>query len=221
MQPLILYTFNRFPVPQREFVFLLDQIPEQFHSGIMRFIRWEDRQASLFGKLLLLKAFEIWGIPRSMMQRISFNNWKRPILPGKLDFNISHSGEVIACIICRDGRIGIDIEVERKIHLPHFRSVLTAREMKSLELMEYPEPAFYEIWTKKESVIKAEGKGFFNTLDNVESLGHNVVHLESEDWYVHPFDLAASYFCHAAMDKKWDTAEVQQIDILQNWGLSF
>lgn len=207
--PLLLYTYNTVELDRTQFDALLNRLPAELQAGITRFVRWEDRQASLFGKLLLLEGLKSWDLPPDMIHEITFNAWKRPTLPGNLDFNISHSGELITCILRQDGRIGVDVERVKTIHLPHFRSVLTQAEMTALKAMIHPEPAFYEIWTKKEAVIKAEGKGFYNSLTEVESLGREKVRLENENWFLLPVHLDQGYYCHVAMDRNWEGIEVR------------
>ena len=56
---------------------------------------WEDRHASLYGKLLLKKGLQDLG-QDSSLTNLKFTEYNRPYLEGKLDFNISSSSLAIS-----------------------------------------------------------------------------------------------------------------------------
>jgi 4'-phosphopantetheinyl transferase len=197
---LLLYTWNISQLPAGQFEERLAELPGALHPTITRFVRWQDRQASLYGKLLLIQGLQQLGYGKAKMNELIYNDWKRPTFPGTLDFNISHSGQLVACILRPDGRIGVDVEQKKPIRVHDYRSVLTPREKAELEALPRPEDRFFEMWTKKEAVIKAEGKGFYNRLDNVEALGLDVIRLEKEDWHVKEIPIDPGYVCHLASD---------------------
>jgi 4'-phosphopantetheinyl transferase len=91
-----------------------------------------------------------------------FNECGKPFLKNSdIHFNISHSGEWIVCAVsyCR---VGIDIE---QIKLIDFVSIASSffSDIELQDLMEIEETSrlfyFYDLWTLKESYIKAVGKG--------------------------------------------------------------
>lgn len=80
-------------------------------------------------------------------------------------FNISHSGDYIACFISTEGEVGCDIELIRprknwqKIALEYFslaeyRWLLTLNESQQIK-------EFWHLWTQKEALIKQEGKSIW------------------------------------------------------------
>ncbi len=83
-----------------------------------------------------------------------------PPLP--MDFNISHSGDLVAVALA-GARVGIDVEnfVAREVDVGSLHRYFAPRERASL--LELPTQArrrrFFELWTLKESYLKARGVG--------------------------------------------------------------
>ncbi len=105
------------------------------------------------------------------------NQYGRPeIMPGfietPLTFNITHSGNIIALAITSHRAIGVDTEAVRDI--PNFmdlaKSHFTQSEFKSISLqpLHLQSKRFFEIWTLKESYIKALGTGLSTDLRSIE-----------------------------------------------------
>lgn len=98
-------------------------------------------------------------------ERLEFicNPWGRPILPGAgLDFNLSHSGGFALLAVSRCGAVGADIE--RTTDRPPYEitpQVLSPIEQSFLDQRPASERpgAFYRLWTRKEAVAKALGRG--------------------------------------------------------------
>ena len=84
----------------------------------------------------------------------------RPYVPGAaLDFNLSHTGGWIALGICQGGRLGVDLEtidptfpaleIASEFFLPAERDWIAAG----------PVDRFFHLWTAKEALMKATGRG--------------------------------------------------------------
>lgn len=85
-----------------------------------------------------------------------------------LSFNLSHSDRVVLLGVTRDAEIGIDVEdLDRAPPLDVARSFFTPDELRQLlALPPDGQPRrFMELWTLKESYIKARGKGLSLPLD--------------------------------------------------------
>jgi 4'-phosphopantetheinyl transferase len=85
-----------------------------------------------------------------------------------IHFNVAHAGEWIFIVIS-DQECGIDVEEERKIL--HFRplaeSVFHEEEMADWEKEAFSMTYFYQIWTRKEALLKALGLGLDADLANI------------------------------------------------------
>jgi 4'-phosphopantetheinyl transferase len=104
----------------------------------------------------------------------TYSEYDKPALalaPGgsRLQFNVTHSGNLALLAFCLDAAVGIDVEkkrplpdgeqIARRFFSPHenrvFRSLPT--EQRSA--------AFFNCWTRKEAYIKAIGEGLSCPLD--------------------------------------------------------
>ena len=100
----------------------------------------------------------------------------RPFLEEQIsdapDFNLSHSGALIAIAIARGGRIGVDVEWHgRNTGLRELvPQVMGAREAALLNTLHGEEfrRAFFDCWTRKEALLKAHGIGISYPLRSID-----------------------------------------------------
>ena len=91
---------------------------------------------------------------------------------GQLQFNLAHSAELALVAVARGRVVGVDVEALRA--LPELAAMIdkvcTPREQAALRALPDAElsAAFFEIWTRKEAVLKARGDGLGVALDRVE-----------------------------------------------------
>ena len=105
------------------------------------------------------------------------NSFGKPFLadadpPSDLQFNMSHSGDVVLVAVTRGRQIGVDVEMIRvmKDFAGIARLNFTKEECAFIENATHgnPQNAFFKSWARKEAVIKAVGKGLsipLNTFD--------------------------------------------------------
>lgn len=78
-----------------------------------------------------------------------------------LHFNLAHTGGVVAMAVCRQARVGIDIEKLGRARLSLAERYFSAAE--AAQLRELPSEAqplrFVRLWTLKEAYLKATGTG--------------------------------------------------------------
>ncbi len=168
---------------------------------INRYIRWEDAQRGLIGKILIRSLISNrYGLKNEDIY-FSVNEFGKPSFKNKgsrdFHFNISHSGEWVACAI-DNSPIGIDVEEVNDIDLNIANHFFSEKEYKDLiELDGKCRLAyFFDLWSLKESYIKAEGKGLFIPLDSfsIRKRG-KVISIEgvSKNYYFKQYDVAANY----------------------------
>lgn len=77
-----------------------------------------------------------------------------------IDFNMSHSGQWLAMIVCED-RVGIDIQIcqSKRNLLGIAKQYFLSQEYGTLLTKEDPTALFYQLWTLKEACVKATGEG--------------------------------------------------------------
>ena len=99
---------------------------------------------------------------------------------GDLSFNVSHSDGLALVAVAYGHSVGVDIERLRPVPdgLELARGLFHQRELEALESV--PESqrsaAFLAIWTRKEAIVKADGRGLSIPLDRFDVLpldGHD------------------------------------------------
>ena len=109
--------------------------------------------------------------------RFYYNQYGKPFLASEssadlLNFNLSHSGSMALYSITRNMEIGVDVEhvhsdfeyEEIAKRFFSFNEVSILRRIPPEKKLE----AFYNCWTRKESYIKAHGKGLSMPLDSFD-----------------------------------------------------
>lgn len=144
-------------------------VSEQRRNRIMRLMRTEDRVRSLVGDALARWMLADRTAVRPEAVRIAVGPRGKPFWPERPDvhFNLSHSGDWVVAVVA-DAEVGIDIE---QVRPPDFRVAerFFAREEYS-SLMRLPDERarteyFFELWTIKESYVKALGAGLSHPFD--------------------------------------------------------
>lgn len=102
------------------------------------------------------------------------NEFGKPRLAGhpSLHFSLSHSGDQAVLAVSEQREIGIDIERVRPLdHLDLARRYFHPNEVSAIESVRPPDEqllAFFRIWTLKEAVVKAIGRGLSIPLDTFD-----------------------------------------------------
>lgn len=104
------------------------------------------------------------------LERSEFGKPHAPAAGG-VEFNLSHSGPCALLAFARKLPLGIDLErVERRVDPDEIaRRFFDAREAEALGRLpaEARRQAFLELWTRKEAVLKALGRGLAFGLDRL------------------------------------------------------
>ena len=207
---LVLYSHIGERLSSRAWDRYLLQMPESVRTKINRYGRWEDRQAGLFGKLLLAEGLVQCGYPPEYLQNLVWDASGRPFLGLGMDFNISHSDEYVVCALCPAGRVGIDIEAVRPIDIRDFKAQMTSDQWESMTVSENRLEKFFSLWTQKEAVIKADGRGLSIPLDAIILEGEKAF-LAGDIWGVKEVRIADGYCCHLATSGKNRNVRIEKI----------
>ena len=130
----------------------------------------------------------------------------------QMEFNLSHSGNVILFAFTKERKLGIDVERLRPIKkagkiVDRFFSDKEKQFYNSQDITER-EKIFFKLWTYKEAYTKAKGLGLALPLNQFE------VPLEkdsySKDWSWYEIKPDSEYFAAMAVEnsdfeiKQWD-----------------
>lgn len=189
-------------------------VPKERRLKVMAYRFQEDRLRSLCAGLLLEYGLRECGLTlltaargRQMVQ-LELSEHGKPYICGQsgIYFNLSHSGDYAAAVFA-DCRAGIDIEQVNKHRSGIAERCFTQEEQEDLRKwiqnkkemnppgMSDAAPAdfrFTELWTRKESFIKAEGSGLSLPLNEISVLGDLSFH--GNAYYFRSFKGIPGYF---------------------------
>ncbi|HSY48246.1 MAG TPA: 4'-phosphopantetheinyl transferase superfamily protein [Thermoanaerobaculia bacterium] len=86
---------------------------------------------------------------------------KPALLHRRIEFNASHSGDLVALAFANGTPVGIDVERRRRLSdsLALARRYFSAEELAFITAANDTDEAFFTVWTAKEAIVKANGKG--------------------------------------------------------------
>jgi 4'-phosphopantetheinyl transferase len=187
---------------------LAARLPEFLAARARRYRHWQDRQARLAARGLLMAALADAGLPTEL-GALTWTDQGRPKLPVRGDFNIAHSAGRVLCAWADRGAIGIDVEHLRPVDPEDYASVLSPAEQRQVAGASEPSRAFLQIWIVKEAIAKAAGSGLIG-----ESLPDTSaappIRFASRAWHLTQWE-DARYVTALATDL--DTAQVEWISM--------
>lgn len=117
------------------------------------------RQEMLGAEWLLNRAVTEWDAKVPLPLSIGTKEKGKPFLRElPLVFSLSHSGPYIACAVA-DHEIGVDIQQRSTAKGSLLRRCFSERERAYIEASSDPAAVFTELWSMKESYVKALGVG--------------------------------------------------------------
>ncbi|MBX0293005.1 4'-phosphopantetheinyl transferase superfamily protein [Hymenobacter sp. HSC-4F20] len=194
----VLYSCFERKLTAQELATYVAVFPTSIRNKILKFQRWQDVQACLYGKLLLLKGLEQFGIAPDL-EKLQYTAYSRPYIDKSIDFNISHSGCYVTCVLSDSAKVGIDIEQVNSIPIEDFACYMLPEEWEKITRASNKYYEFYEYWTRKESIIKADGRGLSIPLEEIVVSGNRAV-VENATWYLKKIKLVDEYIVHVAAD---------------------
>lgn len=185
-------------------------LPDILAKKINRYRKWEDRQSVLFGKLLLLKGLQEYGFPTNCLKQLEYNKMGKPYLTSAPSFNISHADNYVVCAFNPKGRIGVDIEKIKSVELNDYQFLFDKESFRAIRQAADPEGAFFENWTIREAILKADGHGLTEDVKNI-ILSDQIAEYKETQWYIKPLLLQVGYLTHLAIEHQEEAIEVKKI----------
>ena len=181
-----------------QYDFYIAQLSVKEQQKLSKFRRWEDATASLIGKILLMKMMQEEHRSTVSLNDMEYTKYNKPFFQNEVDFSIAHSGNYVVCAMARNGKIGIDIERMNNVDITYYKYILSHNELDCIAVSGGHD-IFYRVWTKKEAIIKADGRGLNIKLDQVNTLD-NPVELEGVFWHTKDIAIDAGYSMSIASD---------------------
>ncbi len=185
------------PLPTSVFEDYLLQLPDAMGKKIMRYRKWEDRHRSLLGKVMLRRGLDEHGLKDFDMKDLTYNKLQKPKLPGKVQFNISHAGNVVICAFNTAGVIGVDVEIIQPVVLEDFEFIFDADTFRQLRQARDQEGAFFEAWTIREAILKGSGNGITEDAKKIV-YKDEIAKFKNQTWFIKPFPVPKQHIAHMA-----------------------
>lgn len=200
------------PFAEEKWSFYFQQMPEDIQERIRRYRKGENKYQLMIGRLLLQHGMNVLGFKKFLLKDLYYDEFNCPLWRDEINFNISHSGNVVACAFSKDQKIGLDVERIRVIDLADFDYILNEVDHQSIQQAVDKSQAFFKIWTIKEAITKAIGKGLAIDVQQIYIFDKYAI-FEKQKWYYHAIQLGEGYAAHivASQNTFSDLKLTQQI----------
>ena len=175
---------------------LVDKLPPTIQRKALQYRRWQDSYGCIFGNYLLRIGLKKMKSPTNLSE-LQYSPERKPFFHGGPHFNISHSANRVVCLLSNERKVGIDIEyIADDISLDDFQMQFTHAEWSAIHSADAPKEKFYQFWTAKESVIKADGRGLGIPLQELDVSKDQTILLDGNAWSLTSLSHFDGYACH-------------------------
>lgn len=194
-------------------------IPEQWYAALSaderergaRFLRPMHQQRFITARAILRQLLgQYLNVDPAVIQ-FSFGEHDKPALAGphanSLQFNLSHSDDMAVYAFTRSGAIGIDIEkIQSENKSDIAERFFSPAEIAALATLAPSEQAagFFRLWSRKEAIIKANGKGLAQPLSSFSvalDAQQETIHVDQQVWTLYPLAIQSEYAAALAVAK--------------------
>ncbi|TDS13866.1 4'-phosphopantetheinyl transferase family protein [Sphingobacterium paludis] len=188
-------------------------LPLAIQQRILKLKSIEEQCSSLTGYLLLRNGLKEQAL-RPSLDTLKYTEYGKPYFDEDIQFNISHSHNHVVCAFSTQGKVGVDIERIRPIDYRNFKKVFREDEWSRIKSSADPVQTFFHIWTAKESILKADGRGLNAPLRNI-FIGIDHCKLEGALWYCRTIPLFESFIVQIATETNADEITIREMNIAQ------
>ena len=179
----------------------------------------DDKRRMLLARMLLryvLTKHEGYQGPH--FPHLHYQQFGKPTIMGmKGEFNISHAGAWAVCAYNPLGDIGVDIEKRVPIDIHDYKAMLTADEFTAL-MQNNSNVDFFRLWSLKEAIIKADGRGFYLSPNSFNLpcplVNGRDIKVAGKRWHLYSQDIEEEYVLAAASTSYKTTVFLLPCDVL-------
>ena len=151
----------------------LTRLPPALHPEVTRYRRPVDRWLHLAARLLLGRVL----VEAGLAEYSGLDAWRRdergrPFLDGaEADLSLSHTRGLAACAVGRGCRVGLDVEELAPVEPADFTPYFCDQERELLRANPRPGEMAVRLWSRREAVLKADGRGLLAPESEVRRAG--------------------------------------------------
>ena len=179
---------------------LISTFPDNDQNYFFSIQNKEARRRSLVGRIILKYITSELCITHSASIQITSRG--KPYFSSHpyINYNISHSGKMVVCCVTLNSKIGIDVEIKKTLRLNNFHQYFQPEEWTVIQNSSCHFSMFFDLWARKEALIKADGRGMEIDLKSLNGL-NNSVQIGANKWFLQNIELTKNYSCAIACDK--------------------
>ena len=178
----------------------INSFPEPIKCAIQEYKSIQDQLASGIGKLLLNEYLVEIKYNNPSLHNLTFNEYGKPIISG-IYFSISHTENITLLAASISNECGIDIEKIKVVEIILYKDYFTAEEWTAINCSAELYKTFYQLWTRKEAIIKLIGTGISEALKDIDVL-NDIVYYNNNTFYLYSIEIAPDYCCSLATSIK-------------------
>lgn len=185
-------------------------LPDRIKDDADKYVRWQDTYNCLLGKVLLAAALIDHGYP-ACLSELRYNSYGRPYFTVGPDFNISHSGSRVVCVLTDKGKVGVDLEKIEDISFIDLKDQFSFNEWERIINSSNPTMDFYHHWTTKEAVSKAVGVGLNAPFSELEITGSEIMKFNLSQWHILRIKAFSNYACTIATNEIVSKVQIKEL----------
>ena len=191
----------------------LNELPSDINKKVISYKSREEQLSRICGKLLLSRLLSESGLgSMATLADLSYNEYAKPYMHADVDFSIAHSGSVVICALSKEYKIGVDVEKIKETEISIFKDHFTCGEWSYIANSPDPLTGFYNLWVRKEAVMKATGKGIFQSATETDASKDQVV-IEKTAYFIKDIFIKDGYAACVATQEKGAEIVIKEIDM--------
>lgn len=186
-------------------------IPNSILKEISLYKNWQDRQARILSKLLVIKQLKIFNIDLNLtdLKKDAFN---KPYFNEKFYFSVAHSHQIVICIASNESNVGIDIELISELKRDYPVELFSENECAYLSASDNVMYHFYKLFTRKEALSKLSGKGILFDFKNYDVIRDNI-NLDGQPFYFITIEYDINYMISCVIKRNRYTNKIELIKL--------
>lgn len=194
-------------------------LPEVLQTEVLSYKFQPEANRVLMGKLLLAFMLRQDSMPSNTLKDLRRTKQGKPFIEGVPDFSISHSASIVMVGKASLGKIGIDVEAIRKVPVHSFQPFFQAQEWDEIINVKDVEHCFFKFWSRKEAVMKADGRGMEIPLVDLNVLEDIVQLKNGKHFHLHDLEMPEEFVGSVATSTKIEALELRLLswDFIQAW----